>query len=63
MSDVGDGDKWKKAFTDEQVRVQVPQEYQTDEHGLVANQMGLYNTAKENSKKSKPRLTANHYLG
>jgi hypothetical protein len=63
MRDVGDGDKWKKAFTDEQERVQVPEEHLIDPTGLVANQMGLTNTAKENAKKSKPRLTANHYLG
>ena len=56
---------WEKAMMHEQERQSIPKEYQYEgeDKGMVASQLGVVTTALDNYKRSKDKLQRSHLVG
>lgn len=54
---------WEKALLHDQERIGLSEEYKPKDHELVANQMGLVQTALTNFGRSKGRFTKTNIVG
>lgn len=54
---------WEKSLMHEQQRTEIPQEYQPQDKGMIANQLGLVTTALDNFAKSKGKFNRQFIAG